>query len=50
MKQDLGELWDWLPEGAIYHDAYAYHYANPYLNPHLNIHPHAHTYPVANSC
>ena len=24
MKQDLGDLWDWLPEGAIYHDAYAY--------------------------
>ena len=24
IKRDLGPLWDWLPEGAIYHDAYAY--------------------------
>ncbi|MGY9107593.1 MAG: hypothetical protein ACKVG0_13915, partial [Alphaproteobacteria bacterium] len=24
IKQDLGPLWDWLPEGAVHHDAYAY--------------------------
>ena len=24
IKQDLGPLWDWLPEGAIYHDHNAY--------------------------
>ena len=24
MKQDLGPLWDWLPEGAVHHDPYAY--------------------------
>ncbi len=24
IKKDLGPLWEWLPEGAIYHDAYAY--------------------------
>ena len=24
IKKDLGELWEWLPDGAIYHDAYAY--------------------------
>ncbi len=24
MKQDLGPLWEWLPEGALHHDAYAY--------------------------
>jgi len=24
IKRDLGGLWEWLPEGAIYHDPYAY--------------------------
>jgi len=24
IKKDLGPLWDWLPEGAVYHDPYAY--------------------------
>ena len=24
MKRDLGPLWDWLPEGALYHDPYTY--------------------------
>jgi len=24
MKRDLGDLWEWLPEGAIYHDTNAY--------------------------
>ena len=24
IKRDLGPLWDWLPEGAIYHDPYTY--------------------------
>ena len=24
VRQDLGTLWDWLPEGALYHDPYAY--------------------------
>jgi hypothetical protein len=24
MKKDLGDLWHWLPEGAIYHDPHAY--------------------------
>jgi hypothetical protein len=24
IKRDLGPFWDWLPEGALYHDAYAY--------------------------
>jgi len=24
IKQELGPLWKWLPEGALYHDAYAY--------------------------
>ncbi|WP_193789877.1 radical SAM protein [Synechococcus sp. PCC 7336] len=24
IKKDLGPLWEWLPEGALYHDAYAY--------------------------
>ncbi len=24
MKQDLGPMWEWLPEGALYHDPYAY--------------------------
>ena len=24
IREDLGWLWDWLPEGAIYHDPYAY--------------------------
>jgi len=24
IKKDLGEMWDWLPEGAIYHDPHAY--------------------------
>jgi hypothetical protein len=24
IKQDLGPLWEWLPEGAIYHDHNAY--------------------------
>ena len=24
IRKDLGWLWDWLPEGAIYHDPYAY--------------------------
>ena len=24
MKADLGPLWEWLPEGAIYHDQNAY--------------------------
>ncbi len=24
MKKDLGDLWEWLPEGAIYHDPNAY--------------------------
>jgi hypothetical protein len=25
MKKDLGPLWEWLPEGAIYHDQNAYY-------------------------
>ena len=24
IKKDLGSLWEWLPEGAIYHDPNAY--------------------------
>lgn len=24
IKRDLGPFWDWLPEGALHHDAYAY--------------------------
>ena len=24
IKKDLGPLWEWLPEDATYHDAYAY--------------------------
>ena len=24
IKRDLGPFWDWLPDGALYHDAYAY--------------------------
>ncbi|MCI0642944.1 MAG: hypothetical protein L0Y70_28005 [Gemmataceae bacterium] len=24
VRKDLGPLWDWLPEGALYHDPYAY--------------------------
>ncbi len=24
IKRDLGEFWEWLPEGAIFHDPYAY--------------------------
>jgi len=24
IKEDLGPLWEWLPEGAIYHDHHAY--------------------------
>ncbi|MFQ5583301.1 MAG: hypothetical protein ACE5GL_02560, partial [Calditrichia bacterium] len=24
IRNDLGNLWEWLPEGAIYHDPYAY--------------------------
>jgi hypothetical protein len=24
IKEDLGPLWEWLPEGAIYHDHKAY--------------------------
>ncbi len=24
IKADMGPLWDWLPEGALYHDPYAY--------------------------
>jgi hypothetical protein len=24
VKKDLGPLWEWLPEGALHHDAYAY--------------------------
>jgi hypothetical protein len=24
VKRDLGPLWDWLPDGALHHDAYAY--------------------------
>jgi hypothetical protein len=24
VKKDLGSLWPWLPEGAIYHDPHAY--------------------------
>lgn len=24
LKKDLGSLWEWLPEGALYHDPYAY--------------------------
>jgi hypothetical protein len=24
MRKDLGPLWDWLPEGALFHDPYAY--------------------------
>jgi hypothetical protein len=24
IKEDLGPLWEWLPEGAIYHDHNAY--------------------------
>src|SRR5262249_54983632 len=24
VRQDLGRLWDWLPEGALFHDPYAY--------------------------
>ena len=24
VKRDLGPLWDWLPKGALHHDAYAY--------------------------
>lgn len=24
VKQDLGPLWEWLPEGALYHDSHAY--------------------------
>jgi hypothetical protein len=27
MKEELGSLWDWLPEGAIYHDQNAYLHA-----------------------
>ena len=24
VRKDLGRLWNWLPEGGLYHDAYAY--------------------------
>jgi hypothetical protein len=24
LQRDLGPLWEWLPKGAVYHDAYAY--------------------------
>jgi len=24
MKEELGPLWEWLPEGAIFHDQNAY--------------------------
>ena len=24
VRQDLGPLWQWLPEGALYHDHHAY--------------------------
>jgi hypothetical protein len=24
VRKDLGRLWDWLPEGALFHDPYAY--------------------------
>jgi hypothetical protein len=24
IRRDLGPLWDWLPEGALYHDTHAY--------------------------
>ena len=24
IREDLGWLWDWLPDGAVYHDPYAY--------------------------
>ena len=24
IKEDLGPMWEWLPEGALDHDAYAY--------------------------
>ena len=24
VREDLGWLWEWLPEGVLYHDPYAY--------------------------